>query len=244
MKINLIAFVLLLSGLSAKCQDASAPINSHPVMTNTTKSPKAFASPGCVELGGSVSYTSSSESYYPPSQYGYNGSTRPINTFLFASYVGYFPVQGFELGLNPLSVSSTDSYGNQTSLLFAFAPSYNISTHSNVYPFIEGDVGYNSNSGPYSTAISGMCYGGRVGFKFVIAPHALLTFAAQYLIQNYNLTGSAQYNGQNTYTQESLSNFVCWSRLWYLFIIDTAPTYLAILTALVSRITVTLTCPG
>jgi hypothetical protein len=96
--------------------------------------------------------------------------------------------------LNPISIisSSYGSGGNSTSLLFAFAPSYNIRTHSIAYPFIEGEIGYNSNSPE-----SGLCFGGRAGVKLAIAPHALINIAIQYLVQNYSSNGTSEGSSNN-----------------------------------------------
>lgn len=204
MKIHFIFSLLLLSGLTANCQNATAITNSHPTLT-TTDNPKGFASPGCWELGGSISFTSTSYSY----QNSASSSNPPLSMLLFAPYFGYFPIQGFELGVNPLSISSTNEYSiTKTSLLFVFAPSYNFNTHSKVFPFVEGDIGYNSTNETSSSTISGMCYGGRFGFKFAIVSHALFTFAAQYLVQSYALPPSSYGYSPSGSTEESLNNFV------------------------------------
>ncbi len=182
MKTNLIMLLLLLSGFAVKSQTAPAPANTNP---NPSATSKSFASPGCVELGGSFSFTSQSFTY--PN----GGGTSPATTvMLFAPYVGYFPVKGFELGLNPFSIESISngSGGNTTSLLFIFAPSYNFNTHSIVYPFIEGNIGYNSKSIGTSTE-TGACFGARAGVKLAIATHALVDLGVQYLVQNYSSDG-------------------------------------------------------
>ena len=177
--------LLLLSGFAAKSQVAVTP-SSPGSASNTSATSKIFASAGCVELGGSFSFTSESSS--PPN----GGSSSPAaTTLLFAPYVGYFPVQELELGINPLSVLHTsDGFGGSTtSLLFVFAPSYNFSTHSIAYPFIEGNIGYNSSSESGYNSISGVCYGARAGVKLALAPHALLDIALQYIAHGYSSNG-------------------------------------------------------
>ncbi|HTB32139.1 MAG TPA: hypothetical protein VK808_08945, partial [Bacteroidia bacterium] len=158
MKINIGIILILLAGLTTKGQDSPALANSHPAL-NSSGNAKVFASPGCVELGGSFSFTS--QSFSNPNG---GGSTPSTSLILFAPYVGYFPIQGLELGVNPLSVSSSsDGTGDHTtSLLFVFAPSYNFNTRSIAYPFIEGNIGYASISESGSTtSISGVAYGVR-----------------------------------------------------------------------------------
>jgi hypothetical protein len=189
MKTHIIISLLLLLGLTASCQVAPTPANSN-TSSNSTGNSKSFASAGCVELGGSFSFTS--ESYTNS-----NGvsSSPTTNVILFAPYVGYFPVQGIELGLNPFSVASTSfgSGGSSTSLLFMFAPSYNFNTHSIAYPFIEGEIGYTSTNDGGANE-SGISYGGRAGVKLAIAPHALLNIGLQYLVLNFNSNSGGSIN--------------------------------------------------
>src|SRR5580658_8719112 len=116
MKILNFIFLLLLSGIAAKGQNVTSATNSTPASSSSGNN-KTFASAGCVELGGSISYTNTSESYINSN--GNSISNLPVTMLLFAPYVGYFPVQGFELGVNPLSISSANSYGTTgTTLLF------------------------------------------------------------------------------------------------------------------------------
>jgi hypothetical protein len=187
MKINLIIILLLLAGSATQAQTALATSNSNTTQS-TSSNPKVFASAGCVELGGGFSFNS--ESVSSPN----GGGTSPTTSLiLFAPYVGVFPVKGFEIGLNPFSIESA-SYGpgsSTTALLFILAPSYNFNTHSIAYPFIEGNIGYNSNNRTNATE-SGVCYGVRGGVKLAIASHALLNIAVQYLEQTYSSNGISE----------------------------------------------------
>ena len=191
MRVQIIIPLLLLSGLTATCQVSSSPkgVNSDNFTTaaSASGSSKPFASEGCVELGGDGSFTSTSIS-------SPNGSISAhlATIIVIAPYFGFFPVKGLELGVNPLSFSSITEASSSptTSLIFMFAPSYNFSTHSNVYPFIEAGIGHNSVvSG--SVTESGLCYEGRAGIKVALAPHALFNFSLQYLVENYNSNGIA-----------------------------------------------------
>ena len=95
-----------------------------------------FASPGVFELGGGLTFQSTTGVA--------NGETGSTTTsFSLMPYVGYFFTDGFELGFNPFGITTVE--GN-TSLLFLLAPSYNFRTASLAYPFVEALLGFASSS--------------------------------------------------------------------------------------------------
>src|SRR3990172_1880653 len=101
---------------------------------------KKFAMRGSTELGGSISF----QSITPVS----NGNTRDATTiFSLSPFIGYFVADGFEIGLNPLGITSISSSGSSSTQVMIFvAPSYNFKTEGIVYPFIEALFGYTSQS--------------------------------------------------------------------------------------------------
>ena len=91
-----------------------------------------FAKKGVIELGGSISYQNITSVYN-----GSSGSSTGI--FMFQPYFGYFPVDGFEIGINPLGITVLS---NITVYNIFLAPSYNFKETGILFPFIEGQIGY------------------------------------------------------------------------------------------------------
>ena len=111
---------------------------------------------------------------------------------------------GFEIGLNPLSIQTYwDNQDKITNLVILLAPSYNFDLGGRVYPFVEAQLGYSEEVFGGSLAElnpskrDGFSWGGRAGIKFVITGNCLLNVAAQY--QQITLTPSsdAQWSGSN-----------------------------------------------
>ncbi len=156
-----------------------------------------FAKKGIVELAGNLSFSS-----YTTVSNGKAGDA--ISIFVFAPQVGYFVVDGFELGLTTgisllpgFSVISPEDGESTNILQLFFSPSYNLETaNKNIYPFLEAQLGYTSLSSGNNTS-SGFSYGGRVGVKVVAVEHMLLTFAAQYIAITLNEKGETERDGFN-----------------------------------------------
>ena len=154
---------------------------------------KKFAQKGVVELGGSVSFSSRVAVY--------NGSTQgdAFTTFSLQPYIGYFVTDKFELGMNPLGITyMSQGSSNATQIGIFVAPAYNfITTSGNLFPFIEGLIGYSSQTSTGSTDRSGFSYGGRTGIKVSVGSSALLNISVQYLMITLNRSGASDRNGEN-----------------------------------------------
>lgn len=154
---------------------------------------KSFAQKGVVELGGSVSFSSRIAVY--------NGSTQgdAFTTFSLQPYIGYFVSDKFELGMNPLGITyMSQGSSNATQIGIFVAPAYNFTTTSgNLFPFIEGLIGYTSQTSTGSTDRSGFSYGGRTGIKVSVGNSALLNISVQYLMITLNRSGATDRNGEN-----------------------------------------------
>jgi len=129
-------------------------------------------------------------------------------SFSFMPYGGYFIIDGFELGVNPLGVTienrpatSTSPATTTTQLSMFFAPSYNFKVKAGLYPFVEGLAGYtadiSSPSEGTSVTIGGFSWGGRVGIKLPVVERGLLVIGAQYLAITMNAKGQADRSGSN-----------------------------------------------
>lgn len=146
---------------------------------------RKFAAKGCTELGGSVSFQS-----LTPVTNGNTGDA--VTIFSFAPFIGYFVADGFEIGVNPLGITSVSS---TTQIMILAAPSYNFTTEGIAYPFIEALLGYTSQSNGSSR--SGFTWGGRGGVKLAVTDKGLLNLGIQYLQITLNPSGATNRYGSN-----------------------------------------------
>lgn len=149
---------------------------------------KNFALKGETEAGGSVSFLS----YAPVS----NGHVRDASLlFSLAPYIGYFVMDGFEVGLNPLGFTGNESYGQ---LMVLVAPAYNFRTDGVTYPFIEALAGYTVQTNGSSR--DGFSWGGRGGLKIAVTDKGLLNLSVQYVQITLNLANASERSGSNQLT--------------------------------------------
>ncbi len=156
---------------------------------------KKFAQKGVWELGGTMSYSSRKQ----VSNGSVSGSS--VSTFSVQPFAGYFITDNFELGFNPFGVSYT-SFGslNFTQVTVFLAPSYNFkTTRENLYPFIEGLIGYTSQSVSSGSTSNGISYGGRAGLKISVGSSGLLNVGINYLLITLNPPNSSGRNGENDF---------------------------------------------
>lgn len=156
-----------------------------------------FAKRGVIEAGGSLGFSSQTAVM--------NGQSddKSTTTISIEPYVGYFIIDGVELGLIPSFVRS--SYGDNSNSMFGifFAPAYNFDTRGNLFPFIEGRIGYNSRTiktpGGEST-LSGLSWGGRGGIKVKVGCSSLANVALSYMQYTYNPENwTGDRNGYNIF---------------------------------------------
>ncbi len=150
-----------------------------------------FAKKGCFEVGGSIGFTSNTPVI--------GGDTKDATTtFSFSSFTGYFITDGFEIGFAPLnySVTSPPEGDNTTQLTVLLAPAYNFDMKTNIYPFIEGLVGYTSISSGDVT-LDGISYGVRGGIKIVLGKNALVNAGVQYMNYTYKPEDADERTGTN-----------------------------------------------
>lgn len=153
---------------------------------------KPFATQGCMEIGGSISFLSTTPVFYGNT----NGS---MSTFSFQPFIGYFVSDGFELGFDPLGLTYIDLGGTTITQVTIFAaPSYNFRTGGNAYPFIEALLGYTSQS--VSSTSSGFSWGGRGGVKIAVTDKGLLNLGVQYLQITLDRPGAGERNGSNQFS--------------------------------------------
>jgi hypothetical protein len=156
---------------------------------------KRFAGKGVTEIGGSISFD-----WIQPVT---DGVTKDASSIFSATpYIGYFPIDNLELGVNPLGVTilTSASGSTVTQLNLFFAPSYNFKTKTMAFPFVEGLAGYTAtmaSSSGSTTTYSGFSWGGRAGVKVAVVPSGLLVIGVQYLLITQNSSNADKRNGTN-----------------------------------------------
>jgi hypothetical protein len=162
----------------------------------------SYATKGTFDLGGNISFSSVSNIS--------DGSTGQGVTLLSISpKVGFFPIQGLEIGFNPgLSIMELPSgytlispEGRSSSSilqLFAFA-GYNFRLEgSSIVPYFEVPFGYTRIGGGYPE--SGFSWGARGGIKVVPVNHFILNIGLEYWQLTFNEAGAGSRTGANIFT--------------------------------------------
>jgi hypothetical protein len=151
-----------------------------------------FAKKDQWEIGGTISFTS-----ITPVNDGETGKATSI--FRLAPYVGYFVIEGYEMGL--LLDFTTIGYGGSSSTDYSvyFVPSYNFKTNSIAYPYIQGQIGYTGfSSGSGSSDASGLAWGIEGGVKLNFVGSGLMKLGINYNQRTLNASSSTSRNGFNT----------------------------------------------
>jgi hypothetical protein len=156
--------------------------------------PKPFATKGVVELGGSISYQYSS-TINRGVELGH------MNLLSILPYAGYFVTDNIEIGVNPLGIQTYWYSGNTTTAYkILIAPAYNFNSKSDVFPFLEAQIGYTAqtNSGTFVTpTLDGLGWGGRGGVKIVMGGNGLLNLGVQYQETTLSQSGATSRTGSN-----------------------------------------------
>ena len=155
----------------------------------TNVSAQKFAKQGAVEVGGSISFNNITMVADGKS------ADESLSVFLLAGNIGYFITDGLELMVVPSYMNMSVEDVSLSGLLLYFAPAYVFDLRSNVFPFIQGMIGYNSltvdlggstsglpgvSSGEQT--LSGLSYGGAGGIKVQLAKNALLNCSVSYMM--------------------------------------------------------------
>ena len=150
-----------------------------------------FGKQGVIEIGGTAGFAS--ETYVTD---GETGDAYTI--FTLQPTVGYFVIDGLEVGLNPLSFSS-ENYPSwddpiNTIGLWAFG-AYHFMTMGKTYPYIQALLGYTSRSS--GETYGGLAYGLAAGAKFEIAGGLLLNAGVDYRFYTYDRDDTGGRDGSN-----------------------------------------------
>ena len=151
-----------------------------------------YATKGVIELGGAVSFSSTTAVS--------NGNTASQSStlFQFTPYGNYYITDGFSIGLSP-GIDIVKFAGVSESMkgyAIFLVPGYTFTTKSNLFPFIEGMVGYTALSSG-STDLSGISFGGKGGVKMVVGNNGIITVGLNYILFNLSPSGADKRSGYN-----------------------------------------------
>jgi len=160
-----------------------------------------YATRGVVELGGAVSFSSSTMVS--------NGETAEKSTTIFQCmpYVNYFLTDAFSIALVP-GINIIKIAGSESSIkiygLFA-APGFAFNAGGKIYPYIQGMVGYTAvkadgnplTGGTGETDLKGVSFGGKAGIKIGAGKNGLAAIGASYMIINISPKDAEKRSGLN-----------------------------------------------
>jgi outer membrane protein len=151
-----------------------------------------FAKAGVIEVGGNVGFSSSTDVTAGET------TDQSLTAITISPTVGYFVIDGLELGLDPLEFSTlSDGDNTLTSMGFWGFGTYHFSTGGMAFPYIQALVGYTSAKMTDMDATTGLSYGFAAGAKLKIAGGLLLNAGASYKFYTYNPSGADSRNGSN-----------------------------------------------
>jgi hypothetical protein len=172
-----------------------------------TAQAQQFNKKGTLELGGSISYSSTTLVS--------DGTTdsKSNSVFTFNPIASYFITDGFSLGVSPgINMIKIGSLDNTLTNLMLFAvPGYTFGKDK-VFPFIEGWIGYTAVSTSKDISISsistgsiakldlsGISYGGRGGVKLLVGKSGLINASLSYMMITANAKGASKRSGFNNF---------------------------------------------
>ncbi|MDI6778963.1 MAG: hypothetical protein QME25_02025 [Bacteroidota bacterium] len=162
------------------------------ILTSTLALSQEFGKEGVIEFGGNASFQSTT-----PVAEGKTGDA--TTTIMLSPTVGYFVIDGVEVGVDPLSYTSV-SYPKPidktySTLGFWAFGAYHFMTMGTTYPYVQALVGYTSASNGKSA--SGLAYGAAIGAKFEVASGLLINASAQYRFYTYTPEDADKRWGDN-----------------------------------------------
>lgn len=189
MKKRFLAQVYFLFSLVLLTSVLTKPVNA--------QNPGKYASGGILEFGGNVSYQYLSVITSGKEEYSYN-------IFSFYPYIGYFVCDNFEIGINPLGIQTSWNARERSTLLSIFVcPAYVFDLGEKIYPFVEAQAGYTSESIVYEISQlnmdgKGFSWGGRAGIKYLLSKSCLINIGVQYRQITVTPIGESLRSGSNS----------------------------------------------
>jgi hypothetical protein len=171
------------------------------VLFNLTVNAQQYGVKGCVEVGGTISYSSVTGVT--------NGTADSKSSSLlnFLPALGYFISDGISIGISPgiNMIKMAGSEESITNLMLFAVGGYTFGTKGNVFPFAEGMIGYtslaqdaNQSAGTTKIDLSGISFGARGGVKILVGKSGLANFSVSYMMFTLNPEGADKRNGYNS----------------------------------------------
>lgn len=153
-----------------------------------------FATKNIVELGGSVSYSSTTQVV--------NGTSASQSTsiFQFLPYASYYFYDNISLALSPgiTIVSPAGSTESTKGYALFLVPGYTFNMKTNMFPYVEAMIGYTAlKSG--ATDLSGISFGAKGGVKLIVGNSGAVSFGVSYMIINLSPSGASSRYGYNNF---------------------------------------------
>ncbi|MGA7838298.1 MAG: hypothetical protein WB996_10045 [Ignavibacteriaceae bacterium] len=151
-----------------------------------------YAKKNTVELGGSISYSSTT-------QVSDGNTASDANTlFQFQPYASYFLYDNFSVALSPgitiLSpAGATESIKGYALFL---VPGYTFNMKSNLFPYFQAMIGYTALK-QGGTDLSGISFGAKGGAKLIVGNSGAVSFGISYILFNLSPSGASNRNGFN-----------------------------------------------
>lgn len=159
-----------------------------------------FATKNVVEVGGSVSYSSTTVVTDG------TAASEASSIFQFQPYVNYFITNGFSIALSP-GINIVKLAGSSESIknyLLFLVPGYTFSTKGEVFPYIEGMIGYtalaskaNPLGGVGELDLSGISFGAKGGVKLLVGKNGLFSIGLSYILLDLRAKGADKRSGFN-----------------------------------------------
>jgi hypothetical protein len=151
-----------------------------------------FAISGNWEIGGSISYTNVT------SVIDGESTESSLNELRLFVPIYNFIADGFEIGVVPSFEYYDFTNSSIIGLGIYWASAYNFNLDSNVFPYIEGRVGYNlisTSAAQDDVSLSGLGWSIIGGIKTHVGGNALITFGIGYAQQTLE---SGDYEGDRS----------------------------------------------
>lgn len=176
--------------ITKNASSISVPTNTGRIelMGSSASASTSFGTKGTTELGGYFSYQ-----HVTPV---IDGSSEPSEDLLqIMPFIGHFVADGLEVGVNPFGITSLGGSGDATEVLLLGSVSYNVRSQSKSTPFLEGLLGYSSESSGEGSSASGLSWGFRGGIKYALTDKGLLNLSLEYLEVTTNPNGATNRYG-------------------------------------------------
>ncbi len=158
-------------------------------------SAQTYTSKGTFDFGGDFSFSFQKRS---------TETELSFNIYSFNAFLGVMALKGFEIGLSPTVLGYNSSGISVTEFSLFLYPSYNFTTGSNVYPYLELAAGFGTtDDGDDNASVKGLGVNG--GIKVQLRENILMLVRLQYLRQFFDFADDEKYYSQRDYNLDAIT---------------------------------------